>query len=223
MIKPDFFDSDSLAAVHPMTRFLFIGLWVIADDAGNLKYNPRKIRLQVFPYDEIPDREIELQLSQLEKIGCIYGYEADGERLITIPNFLTYQTINRPSKSTIPAPKKAKNEGLITKWISGGKQGQNMNTHGVFSEYSVSTHSNKVSKEGRGSTYNSSFLPTGKGGAGAEKPRRPSTVELVEIFDAPTGYEPKDMEEYMANFNAQASSEHPDAIPCPDNLKAVGA
>ena len=121
MIKPEFFMSDSLAEVHPMARYLFIGLWVLADDSGNLKYSPRKIRLQVFPFDDVSDTEIARQLAALEGVGCIYGYEVDGERYITIPNFGTYQTINRPSKSTIPAPQNATNNRLIFSWVDGGK------------------------------------------------------------------------------------------------------
>ena len=200
MIKPEFFTSDSLAELHPMARYLFIGLWVIADDSGNLKYNPRKIRLQVFPFDDISDKTIAGQLSALEGVGCIYGYEVDGERYITIPNFATYQTINRPSKTTIPCPKNVANKHQIRAWFDGGKPVENIPVHGVLNEHSMSTHSKEVSKEGSISTYNTSFLPTGSVGGGVEDhPPTPTKDVNKEIFD-------------------EVDEMYPDAIPCPKEI-----
>ena len=144
MIKADFFDSGSLAQVSILARYLFIGMWVFADDKGNLKYQTLKLRKQVFPYDEMDEETFVDALVSLEDVGCIYGYEIDGERYIAIPNFLTYQTINRPSSSTIPEPETVTNKHLIRLW----KTVENYNTHGVFSEYSVSTHHERK-KEGR--------------------------------------------------------------------------
>ena len=143
MVKPEFFDSGSLSDVPIEARYAFIGLWVIADDNGNLKYHVRHLNRAIFPLDDIDDEVFHGWLVMLEKVGCIYGYEVNGTRYITIPNFLTYQTINRPSKTTIPAPGKSVNKLLISSW----KTNDSMSVHGVFNESSMNTHSNKVNKE----------------------------------------------------------------------------
>lgn len=205
MIKPEFYTSDSLAEVHPMARYLFIGLWVMADDCGNLKYSPRKIRLQVYPFDDIPDREVELQLACLEDIGCIYGYEVDGERFVTIPNFSTYQTINRPSKTTIPCPENVKDRHQIRAWVSSGKPAKLFNNSALLNECSMSTHPKERSKEGSITTYNTSFLPTGSVGGGVEDhpPTPTSNVENQQPATAPVIHEIDELR----------------SVPCPHEIK----
>lgn len=152
MIKAEFFDSGSLALVPVFARYLFIGLWVFADDNGNLKYQTLKLRKQVFPYDDMTEQAFIDALVRLEDIGCIYGYEVDGERYITIPNFLTYQNINRPSSTTIPEPGKVTDKHQIRAWNTSVGQltedSVNTHCHAHDSEDSVSTHPERK-KEGK--------------------------------------------------------------------------
>ena len=44
MVKPDFFDSGSLAECSRSARLAFIGLWVMGDDNGNVKFSVRKLK-----------------------------------------------------------------------------------------------------------------------------------------------------------------------------------
>lgn len=190
MVKPEFFDSGSLSDVPIEARYAFIGLWVIADDNGNLKYHVRHLNRAIFPLDDIDDEVFYGWLVMLEKVGCIFGYEVNGTRYITIPNFLTYQTINRPSKTTIPAPDKAVNKLLISKW----KTNDSLSVHGVINESSMSTHANKVSKEG---IVPPITIPSSlQGDADAEDSASPSTEEIF----------------------AEVDRLYPDSVPCPDNL-----
>lgn len=112
MIRPDFFTSESLSECSYAARLAFIGIWVMSDDCGNMKLSKRKLRVQLFPFDDITDEEFTGILSELESVGCIKWYENDGEEYVTTPNFGIYQKINRPSKTSIPEPservKKAK-------------------------------------------------------------------------------------------------------------------
>lgn len=151
MIKADFFDSGSLAEVTIYARYLFIGMWVMADDKGNLKYQTLKLRKQIFPYDDVSEAVFNEWLMSLEDVGCICGYEVDGERYITIPNFLTYQNINRPSNTTIPEPKKLTDKHQIRVWITSAKpltdDSLNSVCHTHDSEHSLSTHPERK-KEG---------------------------------------------------------------------------
>ena len=104
MVKPDFFDSGSLAECSHSARLTFIGLWVMGDDKGNVKLSLKKLKKQIFPFDDVTDSEFQGWLGELEKVGCIKVYEVDGEEYITSVNFSVYQTVKNPSKTTIPEP-----------------------------------------------------------------------------------------------------------------------
>ena len=50
-IKPGFFLNDDLAECEPLARLLFAGLWCIADREGRLEDRPKRIKIEVLPYD----------------------------------------------------------------------------------------------------------------------------------------------------------------------------
>ena len=101
-IKPGFFKNDALAELGFAGRLLFIGLWGIADRAGRLEDRPKKIKAEVFPYDEV---NVDAFLGELARRGFILRYEAGGERYIQIVHFDRHQNPHpREAASTIPAP-----------------------------------------------------------------------------------------------------------------------
>ena len=52
-IKPGFFKNDTLAELDFAGRLLFIGLWGLADREGRLEDRPKKIKAEIFPYDDV--------------------------------------------------------------------------------------------------------------------------------------------------------------------------
>ena len=127
MIKPEFFSSESMADCSPMARLCFIGLWCCADDEGRMRFQPRALRKDIFGLDEVSIEDIVGYLVELENVGCIAFYTDGQDVVLSIPNFLTYQTINRPSKSNVPDVK-----GMA---------------HVLLSECSVSAHPKELIKE----------------------------------------------------------------------------
>lgn len=103
MIRPEFFYSDSLAECSVPARLAFIGLMVHADDNGNLKLSIGRLRSNIYD-DEYTDDEFLAMLAELEDVDCIRLYKVGEKAYMTIVNFDVYQTINRPSKTTIPKP-----------------------------------------------------------------------------------------------------------------------
>ena len=157
MVKPEFFDSESLGACSMAARLLFIGLWVMGDDYGNVKMQPSRLKMNIFPYDAITDSEFLGLLRELEQTGCIKGYEVDGERYVNVPNFSVYQTVNRPSKSSVPEPPKstakAKRTRVVEEWSKGHGALTESNVDNsvnidAFNEPSMSTHPERK-KEGK--------------------------------------------------------------------------
>lgn len=120
MVKPDFFDSESMGLCSYAARIAFIGLWVMGDDYGNQKAQIYRLRRRIFPCDAMTDDEFMAILCELEEVGCIKGYEVDGERYINVPNFGVYQSVRKPSKTNIPEPPKqtanARRTTVIHKW-----------------------------------------------------------------------------------------------------------
>lgn len=157
MIKPDFFDSESLADCDIQARLLFIGLWVIADDNGNLKLQPRRIGKQVFPYDDFTDEDISGMLAQLESVGCIKCYESGGEEYVNIVNFCVYQTIRKPSKTSIPEPSEKVKNGRKTCFFRGSENGE-YGTSTALVRHQVGTSDAKErKKEGNKASYKALF------------------------------------------------------------------
>lgn len=129
MIKPEFFDSESLAECSWGARLAFIGLMVYADDRGNMKLSLGRLRSHIFD-DECSDDEFAKMLAQLEKVDCIRVYTSGGKAYLSITNFGIYQTINHPSKTNIPKPDIDKPTEVLAPLISDMEE-TNVMTTGV--------------------------------------------------------------------------------------------
>ena len=103
-IKPGFFKNESLAECTPLARLLFAGLWCLADREGRLEDRPKRIRVEVLPYD---DGSVDEMLQELHEAGFILRYTASCGRFIQVMNFTKHQNPHhREAESTIPAPPK---------------------------------------------------------------------------------------------------------------------
>jgi hypothetical protein len=110
-IAPDTFADDFFGQrMDYFQRLLWLGLILrCADDQGRLKDNPARIRIDVFPYDEIKNQDIETALAQFEHAGKIIRYSSglNGSRtdLIQVSNWWKYQrSASWMAASQYPAP-----------------------------------------------------------------------------------------------------------------------
>lgn len=106
-IKPDAFRSDTLSQVPRGVRWTFAGLWTYLDDDGYGRDNVRLIKAALYPLDEdITVDTIADDLKQLEAIGSICRYEADGRDYLHVPKSpdkgWDHQKINRPTPTKFP-------------------------------------------------------------------------------------------------------------------------
>jgi hypothetical protein len=89
-----------------MHRILFIGLWCLADKEGRLEDRPKRIKIEIFPYDNY---DAEKGLIELEKARFILRYKGNANSsarilspeqpvtelaIIQIINFSKYQRIS---------------------------------------------------------------------------------------------------------------------------------
>ena len=99
-IKPGFWKNEQLASCDPVARLLFIGLWGIADREGRLKDSPLKIKMELFPCDDL---DIEGMLKSLADVGLIERYKVGDGNYIQVVNFVKHQSPHKLERtSTIP-------------------------------------------------------------------------------------------------------------------------
>lgn len=105
-IKPEFFTHEGLFEAEQETklpiRIAFAGLWCVADREGRFKWEPRRIGVQVLPYDAVDFSRV---LDALVTRGFIVKYRVGNECFGAIPSFQKHQVINnRESASNLPEP-----------------------------------------------------------------------------------------------------------------------
>ncbi len=101
-IKPSFFQNEQLGELTPIERLAFIGMWTIADFKGCLEFRPKRLKIQLMPYDECDFEKIAINL---DKSGLIRNYSVQGQRYIKIVNFVKHQNPHkneRQAGSDIP-------------------------------------------------------------------------------------------------------------------------
>ena len=104
-IKPGFFKNEDLVELPFEYRLLYIGLWTLADREGRLEDRPKRIKMEVFPADDV---DIEAALRALHGAGFVQRYEIDGRRYVSIPAWKKHQNPHcREAASKIPPPPKA--------------------------------------------------------------------------------------------------------------------
>jgi hypothetical protein len=101
-IKPGFFKNEELAEVHPLGRILFAGLWCLADKAGRLEDRPKRIKIELLPYDNC---NLNSLLDELASRHFITRYSVNGSKYIEIPQFSRHQHCHvNEAPSELPGP-----------------------------------------------------------------------------------------------------------------------
>lgn len=99
-IKPGFFVNEDLVELDFATRLLFAGLWTLADREGRLEDRPKKIKIGVFPADNV---NVDEMLQELHAAKFIERYEVNGARYVKILNWHKHQNPHHTEKqSEIP-------------------------------------------------------------------------------------------------------------------------
>jgi len=88
-IKPGFFKNEDLADISFIGRLLFVGLWTLADCKGRLEYRSRRIKAELFPYDD--GIETDKELIALDQSGFISIYSVKDQKYIEVLNFGKHQ------------------------------------------------------------------------------------------------------------------------------------
>jgi len=99
-LKPGFFKNEHLAALSPWHRLAFEGLWLCADREGRLEDRPKRLKAEIFPYDDL---DMDGLLWDLARAAFVVRYCIAGVSYISIPTWHEHQH-PRPdeAESTLP-------------------------------------------------------------------------------------------------------------------------
>jgi len=87
-IRPGFFSDERMSHAKLPTRFVYIGLWTLCDDAGFFERRPAEIAVALFPYERVGRRQklVDDALAELEELGRVRWLECGEHGLIpTLP------------------------------------------------------------------------------------------------------------------------------------------
>lgn len=93
-VHPSLFTDEAWVSCSPLTRILYIGLWTDADDQGVFEWKPLQIKMRLLPGDT---GDVAAMLSELEGVGLVQSYSADGKRFGAIANFRKFQRPQKPN------------------------------------------------------------------------------------------------------------------------------
>jgi len=122
-IKPEFFTSEDIVALSPLTRLFYISLWCEADRDGLLNWKPKTLKLRYFPGDD--NAAFNQAVDELLASDLVITYEVDGKQYAQIPKFTQHQVINnRESLSIIPKQQEQNEEIDASGTRESGVQGE---------------------------------------------------------------------------------------------------
>ncbi len=117
-IKPGFFTNDDMGELPPLSRILFLGLTTLADFRGNVSWRPKRIKIQILPYDDCDIKELAINL---ERYGFIRFYSGGDFVCLNIVNFTKHQNPHkneRDAGSDIPEYSKELQEAVDLKTLA---------------------------------------------------------------------------------------------------------
>ncbi len=129
-IKPGFWKNEDLVELPFEHRLLFVGLWMLADREGRLEDRPKRIKMELFPCDNV---NVDAGLEDLTSMGLLERYDYQGVKVIMITKFSEHQSPHHSEKrSELPGkngydpvtqPKKAKQATQKGEGQDGGPTG----------------------------------------------------------------------------------------------------
>jgi hypothetical protein len=105
-IDPEIWRDEFIIELDYFERLLWVGLiTTVADDQGRLKNQPKIIKVEIFPCDDIPPVQIKEALEKFAQAKKILVYEVNDKSLIQIINWWKYQSsASWMGKSDYPPP-----------------------------------------------------------------------------------------------------------------------
>lgn len=100
-IKPGLYKNEDLAECSIWARYIFPGLWTLADREGRLEDRPKRIKGELLPYD---GQDVDKLLQELHDRGFLLRYRNVDGVFIQISNFSKHQSPHYSEKPSVIKP-----------------------------------------------------------------------------------------------------------------------
>lgn len=107
-IKPGLYKNEDLAECSIWARYLFPGLWTLADREGRLEDRPKRIKAELLAFDT---QDVEPLLRELAARSFIVRYQIEGASYIQIAKFSSHQTPHYSEKPSVIKPPPLQEKG----------------------------------------------------------------------------------------------------------------
>lgn len=104
MVDPSIWQSEDFSKLSTLAKLVFIGLFSLADDEGRGRANPMYLKSSLFPYNEdLRSADIEKTLSEISSNMSVVFYSCDGSSYYSLLSWYSFQRIDKPTSSQLPA------------------------------------------------------------------------------------------------------------------------
>lgn len=106
-IKPEILDDEVTASLPHLEWRLFVSLWLLADDYGNLHGHAAQVKGAALWATDDGLARVRESLARLSEAGLIGLYTVRGQSYIAIRGWAKHQKVDHPGKPIIPGPDQA--------------------------------------------------------------------------------------------------------------------
>lgn len=110
-IKPEVLDDERASALSDEAWRMWVSMWVLADDYGNLRASDRYLAANVW---QDTTRDAAAPFDELVRVGLIVSYEDNGQRYCHISGWSKHQRIDNAGKPRVPAPPEINNLASVS-------------------------------------------------------------------------------------------------------------
>jgi hypothetical protein len=100
-IKPGLYKNEDLAECSIWARYIFPGLWTLADREGRLEDRPKRIKAELLPFD---GENVDKLLQELHNHKFLVRYQNGDGAFIQIAKFLKHQSPHYSEKKSVIKP-----------------------------------------------------------------------------------------------------------------------
>jgi len=119
-IKPEFWTDEKVVELSAFARLLFIGVWNFCDDDGRMVFSPKRMKMQIFPADDVDCGALVGELGRQELVTL---YAVDSVEYLQVSGFAKHQKIDKRSASKLPPPPDSADFPRISPSPADGREG----------------------------------------------------------------------------------------------------
>lgn len=199
--KPEFWTSEQVVECSRDARLLFLGMWNFCDDGGVMKNSPKRIKMEVFPADDLDSSSIRRLLDELSTNDLILYYEVDETSYIKVLGW-NHQKIDRPNYK-FPQP-----NGVIPRSKSEYESLNKQPTRRALDERSPPEGSRREGNGEEGKGVESKGVEDTRDGDSSHsvwrwQPGQKTLSELIDRFRIPSVFVDETLSEFRIYWSSQ--------------------